>query len=100
MASTKNNPLLQQLRGQIGQQIVVKQYGNKTVISKYPDMSKVKASIKQKKNRSVFKEAVAYAKSINKDPEKRKDYLLKLKPLESIYHYALKEYLSKVNNKE
>ena len=100
MASTKNNPLLQQLTGQIGQQIVIKQYGNKTVVSKYPDMSKVKASTRQKNNRSVFKEAVAYAKSINRDPGKRKDYLLKVKPGESIYHYALKEYLLAVNNKK
>jgi len=59
-------------------------------------MSKVKASVKQKGNRSVFKDAVAYAKSIIANPEKKKKYSLKVKPGESIYHYALKEYLGRV----
>src|SRR5437867_1343369 len=100
MARTRNNPLLQELRGKIADQIVVKQYGDKTVVSKYPDMSKVKPSVKQKNNRSVFKEAVIYAKSINSDPERKKEYTGKVKPGESIYHYALREYLTEIKNKK
>jgi hypothetical protein len=33
MARNESNPLLHQVRGQIGEQIVVKRYGKKTVIS-------------------------------------------------------------------
>jgi hypothetical protein len=54
MARTDSNALLKGFSGAIGKQIVVKQYGDKTVISKYPDMSGVKASPNQKKRRSVF----------------------------------------------
>jgi len=34
-----NNRLLKELSGQIGNQLVLKQYGDKTVVSKYTDMS-------------------------------------------------------------
>jgi hypothetical protein len=57
-------------------------------------MSRVKPSIKQKNNRSVFKEAVAYAKNINRTPVLRQQYLKKIKKGESVYHYAIKEYLN------
>ena len=32
--------LLKDLSGQIGKEVVFKQYGNKTVVSKYPNMSR------------------------------------------------------------
>ena len=51
MASSNNSLLLPKMRGQIGKQIVVKQYGNKTVITKYPDMSGIKPSKLQKVKR-------------------------------------------------
>jgi hypothetical protein len=38
MASTHKNFLLKGLHGAIGKQIVVKQYGKKTVVTKYLDM--------------------------------------------------------------
>jgi hypothetical protein len=59
MAQSLKNILLHQVRGQIGKQIVVKRYGNKTVITAYPDMSKVKPSKKQKAKRKLFANAVA-----------------------------------------
>jgi hypothetical protein len=48
MAQSTNSLLLRQVRGQIGKQFVVKQYGKKTVITAYPDMSNVKPSKAQK----------------------------------------------------
>jgi hypothetical protein len=71
---------------------VFKQYGDKTVITQYPDMSRVKPSIKQKNSRNLFKDAVVYAKNINRNPALKKKYLKKVKPGESVYHYAIKEY--------
>jgi hypothetical protein len=94
MARTNPDGLLKNVSGKIGDQIVVKQYKDKIVISKYPDMSKVKPSKLQKNNRSLFKEAVAYAMDINRNPQKRKIYLQKVSHGESVYRFALKEYLT------
>lgn len=95
MARLPANEVLSKLNGQLGRQVVFKQYGDKTVVSAYPDMSRVKPSKKQKANRNVFKEAVAYAKNITGTPELKKKYLKKVKAGESVYHYVLKEYLKK-----
>jgi len=78
MARTNPEGLLKNVSGKIGDQIVVKQYADKIVISKYPDMSNVEPSAQQKRNRSLFKEAVAYAAAINKNPMKKKLYLEKV----------------------
>jgi hypothetical protein len=93
MARSASNPVLNKVSGQIGKQIVLKQYGDKTVVTQYPDMSRVKPSPLQKYKRNVFKEAVAYARSINSDRLLKTEYLKKVKSGESVYHYALKEYL-------
>ena len=55
--------------------IVIKQYGDKTVVSKYPDMSNIIPSDSQKQKRSRFAEAVAYAKTINNSLILRNDLL-------------------------
>src|ERR1041384_7835782 len=100
MARTNSEGILKNVSGKIGKQLVVKQYKDMTVISKYPDMSNVKPSKQQKNNRSLFKEAVAYATAINRNPVKKKEYLKKIGEGESVYRYALKEYLEREKNKE
>ena len=99
MARTNPEGLLKYVSGKIGDQIVAKQYQDKIVISKYPDMSKVKPSKQQKSNRSLFKDAVVYATEINRNQEKKKVYLQKVSDGKSVYRYALKEYLEKENKK-
>ena len=93
MARSENNPLLHQLRGQIGKQIVIKRYGKKTVVSAYPDMSRVKPSKLQKIKRKSFADAVAYAKAINNDPVKKALYKKKVKKGQRVFNYAIKEFL-------
>ena len=95
MAESANSVLLNNLRGQIGKQIVVKHYGKKTVITAYPDMSNVKPSKLQKVKRTVFAEAVAYAQGVLHDQVKKAAYAKKLKKGESVYHAAIKEWLRK-----
>jgi len=92
MART-NSALLKEISGALGKQIVLKQVKGKTVVSQYPDMSKVKPSTLQKAKRNLFKEAVKYAQEINRDPLQKAHYLKKVKEGQSVYHYALKEYL-------
>jgi hypothetical protein len=95
MARLASNSALKDLRGQLGKQLVFKKYGDKTVVTSYPNMSRVKPSSKQKSNRSLFKDAVTYARNINRDDALKKKYLKKVNLGESVYHYAIKEFLKK-----
>ena len=95
MARTKDNTILHALRGKIGNQIVVKQYGDKTVITKYPDMSHLKPTPLQQKYRNDFAEAVAYARKINNNPREKEKYLEKIEAGDTVYHYAMREFFIK-----
>ena len=95
MAQSTESILLYKMRGAIGKQIVVKQYGNKTVITAYPDMSKVKPSKLQRQKRKQFAAAIDYARSIIRDPVKKAAYAKKLKKGARVYNAAIKEFLSR-----
>jgi hypothetical protein len=75
--------------------IVIKQYGDKTVVSKYPDMSNIVPSESQLKKRSRFADAVAYAKTINNNPIFRADFIKRTGGVRSVYQSALKEFLDR-----
>ena len=75
--------------------IIIKQYGSKTVISKFPDMSNIVPSGSQREKRSRFAEAVAYAKTINNSPILRADFLKRQGEVRSVYQAALKEFLNR-----
>jgi hypothetical protein len=75
--------------------ILIKQYGDKTVISKYPDMSNIVPSNSQLLKRSRFAEAVAYAKTINSSPIFRADFIKRKGEVKSVYQSALKEFLDR-----
>jgi hypothetical protein len=83
------------LRGQIGKELVFKKYGKKTIVTRYPDMSKVKPSTLQKKGRKRFAEAVAYARTILHTPRLKAAYQKKVRKGQDVYHYALQEFLKK-----
>ena len=83
------------IRGTIGKQLVFKQYSQGTVVSKYPDMSRVKLSPLQKAEQKLFAQAVAYAREILHNPRKKAAYQKKIKEGGSVYHSAIKEYLEK-----
>ena len=70
MASTKSI-LLSEVIGHIGREIVFKQYEGKTVISKYPDMSKRKLSKKQKQMNEMMFDANVEAKTVLADEKLR-----------------------------
>lgn len=92
-----NNLLLKSVSGTIGGQIVVRQYSYGTVISKPPDMSRIKRSASQKKNQDLFKEAHYYAQSINNDPVKKAAFKkqFKLKKGDTVYRAAMREFRNK-----
>jgi len=97
MARVRKNSIFEAISGTIGKEIVFKQYRDKTVVSKYPDMSKVKASPLQTIQRNKIKEANAYASAVKRDPELRARYEKELRQGESVFHKAKKDYLKKMN---
>ena len=95
MAHSNNNPLLEGFSGAIGE-LVVKHYPNgKTVITKKPDMSRIKRSELQKVYQTKFAEAVAYAQAAERDPEKKAAFEKVLKKGQDVYHAALSNFLRK-----
>jgi hypothetical protein len=91
MASIKNG-LLAALSGTIGKEIVFKRYKDKTVVSKYPDMSGIQPSPLQQQQRQLMKEANAYASLAKRDPVLRAKYEKDLKPGESVFHKAKQDF--------
>jgi CobQ-like glutamine amidotransferase family enzyme len=92
MARIKDNVLVKGFSGKLDQ-VVFKTYSYGTVVTRYPDMSKVKLSKAQKKSNHSFKEAVSYAQEVLADPARRKVYEKKLKPGKTVYHAALADFL-------
>src|SRR5678816_892015 len=65
------NLIFKNVSGHIGKQIVFKQYGGKTIVSKYPDMSKRTLSPKQLRVNEIMQEANYEAKNILANEELR-----------------------------
>lgn len=61
------NILLKKMRGRVGKQFVLKQYGEKTVVCKYPDLSQRVLSQKQLRVNEIMEEANYAAKAILAD---------------------------------
>ncbi|MCU7552798.1 hypothetical protein OCK74_27010 [Chitinophagaceae bacterium LB-8] len=102
--------LLGMIRGSIGKCFVVKHYrGNKKkkwkkriVITKYPNMSGVVASEKQRVRRDLFKEAVVYAQWILSDPERKEAFrkTLPRKKRKHVYQAAIRLYMNMQGDKQ
>ncbi|MEO8404910.1 MAG: hypothetical protein ABI480_09950 [Chitinophagaceae bacterium] len=87
-----NNDLLDGAQGAVGKQLVFRERGGQTFVSKYPDMSNVKPSEKQLKEKGRFGDAVRFAQGIINDPVKKANY--KVKKGKSVYHTAIKDYMA------
>jgi|ERR1051326_3304506 hypothetical protein len=87
------NFLLKQLSGHLGKQIVFRQYGNKTVVSRYPDMSRRKLSSKQKRINQIMGEANYAAKTILADEKLRTEAQARLNVTRNkLYTSLIREY--------
>ena len=93
MAHAKENFLLKGIRGNIGKELVFKQYASGTVIGLYPRKSKKKRTELQLLYNNRFKESVKYAKAILANRELKKKYEAKAKKNgRRPYNYAMSEY--------
>jgi hypothetical protein len=91
------NLLLKKLSGHLGKQIVFKQYGNKTVVSKYPDMSNRKLSPEQKKVNKNMKKASEAARDILDDETLRNAAQVRLNVTSNrLYNALISEYFKSV----
>ncbi len=93
MARITRNSFVESLQGSIGD-LIFKKYSYGTVVSKRPDRSKVKLSLKQKASNQRFKKAVYYAKQVMRTPSMQTKYKKQLKKGKSLYHLALADYMS------
>ena len=94
MAKYFGNISSEELKELVGKTMVVKQYAYGTVVTKFPDMSRIKLTADQKQKNQRFKEAVVYAQTVLNDAEKRAACQKKVKPGQTVYHFAIREYLS------
>lgn len=88
-----NSPFLKNFKGNLQKTIVVKQ-AHKTIVTAYPDMSRVKYNEAQKSKQELFAKAVAYARSIINDPVKKAVYSNRLPKGKRLYNAAVQEYLN------
>ena len=92
------NFLFKRMSGHIGKQIVFKKYGDKIVVSKYPDMSRRKLTQKQKDANELMREANAAAKQIVKDPALKSEAQVRLNVTSNkLYRALIREYFAKRN---
>jgi hypothetical protein len=91
------HPLMKLISGMLGKEVIFKNYYEKTVVSKKPDMSKRVLTEKQKDWNWRMKYANAYAKNIygNKEGRMKERVRLSLPPHKSLYHALVKEHLDK-----
>ena len=85
--------LLTWIRGAINKEFVIKHYRYGVVMTKFPDMTRIIASAQQRKCRNLFKEAVAYAKTVIADPVKKKEWEKKVKIKYRVFNRIIKEFM-------
>jgi len=74
MAKVKLNPILEQIRGRVGD-LVFRRYEDEVVISQTPDFSGVTPSEAQLAHRERFRRAALYGKMVMADPEAKAVYV-------------------------
>ena len=94
MAENRNNILTHGMSGKIANQLVFKQYGDRTIVSKVPDMSRVKRSPKQTAANNKFREATIYARAQMTDPVAKAAYKAKATGMQRPYNVAIADFYS------
>ena len=92
--------LQRRIQGAIGKEYVIKHYSYGAIRTKYPDMCRIIASPKQRTCRNVFKEAIAYARLVIADPERKAQWQKRLRRHNSVYNEAIKEYMLREKRKK
>ena len=96
MAISFKNVITRMYSGRVGD-IVLRNYGGKSVMAKRPECSKVVKSEAQLENQKRFAKAVKISKAVKNDPQRSKDYSEKKKKMKykDVYHAAMSDCLTK-----
>ncbi|WP_207423097.1 hypothetical protein [Desertivirga brevis] len=86
-------PLPECVRGHVDKQIVIKHRFGKTIITAYPDMSRVCFNENQKAKQRLFADAVIYARSIVNDPVKKARYKAILPARKRVFNAAIADFM-------
>lgn len=70
MAKVKLNPVLEAMRGQVGD-LVFKHYGDEVFVGRKPDRSGLQPTEAQLEHQGRFRQAVLYGRLVMADPEKK-----------------------------
>lgn len=87
--------LLSLIRGSIGKEFVVKKYGSKVVVTRFPDMTRILPSLRQAERRKLFAHAVAFAQRVKSGEEQEHAKKIKTGKHQSLFQAAIKYYLIK-----
>jgi hypothetical protein len=94
MAISYDNAITKNYHGMMGG-IVFRCIGNKSIMSKRPDCSKVVKTEAQKANMKRFAAATIYGKKVLNNPRLREYYRKKKKEHQSIWNAAISDFLKK-----
>ncbi len=94
MAISYDNAITKNYHGMMGG-IVFRCMGDKSIMSKRPDCSKVVKTEAQKANMKRFAAATIYAKKVLNDPKKVEYYRKKKKNYQSIWNAAISDFMSR-----
>lgn len=84
------------LRGAIGRSFVVKHYRFGIVVTKYPNMLRVKPSQSQLRCRQAFREATAFARAVFQDPLQKQAWQKRLGNPRHLFQAIIKVYFQRV----
>jgi hypothetical protein len=73
MATVKTNPIIEQVRGKVGD-LVFKKYGDGVILSRMPDMEGRESTEAQQATRDRFRQAALYGKMVSADPATKAPY--------------------------
>jgi len=92
MARIKRNIILQGVSGGVEKKILLKQYGSKTILTTFPDRSKVKITQTQRIHNNRFREAMAYARAQMADPVAKAEYKAKTRDMQKPHNLAIADF--------
>ena len=73
MATVKTNPIIEQVRGKVGD-LVFKKYGDGVILSRMADMEGREPTEAQQATRERFRQAALYGKMVSADPATKAPY--------------------------
>lgn len=95
MAYVKNNIVTEGLSGKLGNTIVFRQAGGKTIVASKPTKTKRELSEAQKTHQRRFRAASRYAQQAIQDPDQKAAYQQQAPEDQSAYNVAIADYMNR-----